>query len=610
MYGFGVFDQFFNLLRAHMQCISFHTLNMSINFNLNLLRSKRNKQALEKTQGFFECDAKAQIAEIFKHEEYNDKETLVAPTLFGELTLEPWLTTQCATLGGKYLFPKLVARPTHDVSLLESRQQAAKQLNLAIIRPLLQKIKDLEPHVLWIFGLPPLNKEAWPFRMLFPTWPVFSTMNHVPVLLACYHIFRTYLAPWGNLLYPLTTIFGPYAYVKRALKWPLTFVAYVRMLKIAVRYMLRPAETPMATIMRYATFVAYIGMFLYGVLQSFDLAAMMRDAIRRLDQKVTAVREFVATFQELQKECHWTPNQWTAFAPASARDSVVPEIPSGMSGMYALWTNRELRDRIQSILKNVYTVDMACATKKLQTTPGWCVPTYGEHTAMLSMGHPLLPGSQVRNPFALNKNIIITGPNAAGKTTYMKSICCNQILAQTVGVVCARRAVVSLVHAIGSFIRVADTVGKDSLFEAEAKRCSEMLEEATAIAARHQKALYFLDEPMHSTPPIEGAATAMAVVRHLAAMEGIRVFVTTHYHTMIELETEDPSRFINVCMEAIPTHDPSFHFPYRLRKGSSRQCIAIDLLQAKGFPDAFIESAIRYKNKICRAEIDTHHDVS
>lgn len=286
--------------------------------------------------------------------------------------------------------------------------------------------------------------------------------------------------------------------------------------------------------------------------------------------------------------------------------------------MYALWTDSELRTTVQNMLHHVYAVDMALVATTLQRTRGWCTATYGDVTKLWAMGHPLLSPQQVRNPIHLDKNIIITGPNAAGKTTYMKAICCNQLLAQSLGVLCARHGVVQIVHAIGSFIRVADTVGKDSLFEAEAKRCADMIEEATRIQRDGQKALYFMDEPMHSTPPIEGAATAMAVVRHLATMEGVRVFVTTHYHTMIELETEDPSKFINVSMEAREACDAreacegrkEFHFPYRIRKGPSRQCIAIDLLRQKEFPEEFIESAIRYKNKICRAEIGRNHDAA
>lgn len=576
---------------------------------MNLLRSKQNKEVLEQTQSIFKPECDVLIDDLLKRIVYAQA-TSVAPTLFAELALEPWLAKQCSTLGGKRLFPQLVAHPIYDIPSLRVRQDAAKRLSSPRIPELLKRLQDLEPDVLWIYSLPSIkSKEAWPFRLLFPTWPVVSMINHIPPFLAFYHIFRSYLAPWSNLIYPLSTILGPYVYIKRTLKWPISFAAYIAMLKLALTHMLRPAATPTATLMRYITLLAYVGMFLYGVLQSFDLAAMLRDILQQLNKKLEAVREFVATFETLQKETGWDPTHWCAFLPSPAPRTPV-SVAQTMTCIHTLWNDREIRTNITYMLQHVYAVDMAYATYKLQRSRGWCIPQYDDNTALLSMGHPLLDSRQVRNPLALTKNIIITGPNAAGKTTYMKAICCNQLLAQSLGVVCARSAIVNVVHAIGSFIRVGDTVGKDSLFEAEAKRCADMIDEATRVTAAGQRALYFLDEPMHSTPPIEGAATAMAVVRHLAAMKGVRVFVTTHYHTMIDLETEDPENFINVSMEALTNEGSAFHFPYRLRKGSSRQCIAIDLLTEKGFPEPFIQSAIRYKNKICRAEVDRNHDAT
>lgn len=598
--------------------------------NMNLLRSKQNKEAREQTQALLSTSCDDYLQEVLKDARYaHHKSTAVAATLFEELALEPWLADQCATRGAKRMFPQLVANPIYDLDALQTRQEAARRLGPSRNRvgALLTRLKDLEPDVLWIFGLPPQKSKKgsrekdWPFRMLFPQWPVMSMINHLPPLLAFYHLFRSYLAPWSNLFYPLTTIFGPYIYVKRTLKWPLSLGAYLAMLRLALQHMLRPASAPMATVMRYITFLAYVGMFLYGVIQSFDLAAMLRDFVNQLQSKLDSIREFVATYQTLQQElesiCRWDPVHWCAFLPAPVSRKAVA-IPEGMTGMYALWTDSELRMTVQSMLHHVYGVDIAHATLTLQRTRGWTTATYGDTTKLWAMGHPLLASQQIRNPLSLDKNIIITGPNAAGKTTYMKAICCNQLLAQSLGVVCARRGVVQVVHAIGSFIRVADTIGKDSLFEAEAKRCADMIEEATRIQEGGQRALYFMDEPMHSTPPIEGAATAMAVVRHLASMEGVRVFVTTHYHTMIDLETEDPAKFINVSMEAREARQAcearearaKFHFPYCIRKGPSRQCIAIDLLQEKAFPDEFIQSAIRYKNKICSAEIGRNHDAT
>jgi DNA mismatch repair ATPase MutS len=219
------------------------------------------------------------------------------------------------------------------------------------------------------------------------------------------------------------------------------------------------------------------------------------------------------------------------------------------------------------------------------------------------MGHPLLSERQIRNPIDLSKNLVITGPNAAGKTTYMKAVCINLLFSQTMGIVCARKAFIQPVHAISSFVRIHDDVGKESLFEAEVKRCAQIIQQAS----RGLKAVYFLDEPMHSTPPIEGAATAMSVIKYLGKMNHVRVLATTHYHQLTKLETELPTIFKNISMEALDTKK-GFMFPYRLCSGPSFQCIALEILKERDIPDEVVRTAIEIKNKICNAVIDQRND--
>lgn len=563
---------------------------------MDIVRSKQNKEAFEQTQQVFHTDPTDSLGQVMQALEFPVTTTL-PPSLFDELSLKPWLHRLPATMGGAQLLCKIVESPIYDTELLRKRQQQAQSLP-SRVTTLLKQLKPHERDVLWILGVPPL-KDAWAIGLLFPRWPIVSLINHIPILLALYHIFRAYLAPWSNVMYPLSTIFGPYIYIRKTLKWNLSISAYLKMLKLALSHILRPAPTISATITRYVTLAAYAGMFIYGTIQSFDMASMLRGVLSQLAEKLESIQKFVATFQQLVSVCK---DGCGTFLPTPVHTPHL-NIPSGMSGIHALWTDESLRNDLKTMLHIVYAADVANTTRTLMKTAGWCVPTYeAKHTTFLSMGHPLLQ-KQVRNPLSLQKNLIITGPNAAGKTTYMKAICCNVLMSQSLGVACARQANVVPIHAIGSFMRVSDTVGKDSLFEAEAKRCADILEDAKRIQALGHRALYFLDEPMHSTPPIEGAATAMAVIKHLGNMSGIRVFVTTHYHNMIELEKDD-ANFLNISMEARPTRQ-GFIFPYRIRRGPSLQCIAIELLQSKGFPPSFIQSAIGFKNKICRAEIGT-----
>jgi len=97
-------------------------------------------------------------------------------------------------------------------------------------------------------------------------------------------------------------------------------------------------------------------------------------------------------------------------------------------------------------------------------------------------------------------------------------------------------------------------------------------------------------------------ATAYAVAEYIGKLQGITIILTTHFHKLIQLETKYVDKFINLSVEAIPKKNGGFDFPYKIKKGYSYQCIAIELLSSKEFPKSVIDSAINMKNKIC-AEI-------
>jgi DNA mismatch repair ATPase MutS len=393
------------------------------------------------------------------------------------------------------------------------------------------------------------------------------------------------------LLAPLSTIFGPYMYIRRTLQWRVPIRQYLKFIKVGIVAFLRPAVLPEHTALKYVVLAGYIGLLIYGILQAFDLAATLSRVRKQLAEKADSVRAI--------------------FGCAAGADL----LPSGLAGAYALATDPHIRALVADRLRELYAQDVAVLTGDLARQPRWCIPDYRTGGQIWDLRHPVLASDDadtkstaapvVGNPADLSRSLIVTGPNAAGKTTYTKALAANLLLAQTLGVVCARRADLAPVDAFGAFVRVSDTIGEASLYQAEVQRCADLCTQATALSAAGRRAVYILDEPMRSTPPTEGAATAAAVVGYLTRLPGIRVIMTSHFAVLTELATAMPDRVHNIHMAAEPAAKGGFTFSYRLRRGPSFQCIALELLAAGGstaatLPKEVIQSAIEIKNKICR----------
>ena len=505
--------------------------------------------------------------------------------------------------GSGHLLWKEMKHLTTDTMTLQQRQYPVLPTDIHnSLRNLAPKEKDL----LWIFTVPEMSK-AWPMNMLFPSAPILRLLNNFPYLLEAFHMYRCYLAPCMNIITPLTTIFGPWIYVRRTFNWMVSFTAYCKILLKALKAGFQVTGNLRKDLSRVVSILVYVTLMVYTTVQSFETAAMLRKIRKDLKDKLESIQTFISSAEKIVSATSASVLSAWGVDKSLILDPI--KLPKHLSGLHKILVDKSLQNRIKTLMKAVYVIDVASWTKQLVETRICAPAIYGNTTAIWNMGHILLDKRQVRNPLALAHNLIITGPNAAGKTTYVKSLFTNMILAQSLGLVCASKAIIRPVHAIGTFIRVSDTLGKASLFEAEAQRCADIIRKAKQISERGQAGIFLLDEPMHSTPPVEGMSTCKAVLEHLARFDGIRTITTTHYFQVTELGNQYPTKFMNLSMVAKPSAVtakpiPSFLFPFKIQRGPSSQCIALELLRDHQLPDEVITRAIELKNKFCMMDVN------
>ena len=133
----------------------------------------------------------------------------------------------------------------------------------------------------------------------------------------------------------------------------------------------------------------------------------------------------------------------------------------------------------------------------------------------------------VKNTIKLKKNMIVTGPNASGKTTILKSTLINIIFTQQFGCGFYDFAKLNPFNHLHCYLNIPDTSGRDSLFQAEARRCKEILD-VISISPKETHFCVF-DELYSGTNPEEAEQSATSFMKYITKFKNVSCMLTTHF---------------------------------------------------------------------------------
>jgi|GEM_PF-6583705 len=269
---------------------------------------------------------------------------------------------------------------------------------------------------------------------------------------------------------------------------------------------------------------------------------------------------------------------------------------------YALM--KEIKNDLAPALLALGEVDayLSCATlyQDYEDKPnGFCFVTYlDQDTPYLNfngMWNPFIPSKKaVANSIELGGtkplNVILTGPNAGGKSTFSKGLTLNVLLAQTVGIVPGQELVITPFEKINTYMNITDdTAGGNSLFKSEVLRAQSLLK---TIADLDKKKFSFsiMDEMFSGTSPREGEAAGYAVAKNLGANTNSIAVIATHFPKLKELE-KTTANFKNYQVRVAYAQDGSFTYPFKLEEGAADQNVAIAILQQQGFDSSILDDA-------------------
>ena len=267
---------------------------------------------------------------------------------------------------------------------------------------------------------------------------------------------------------------------------------------------------------------------------------------------------------------------------------------------YELFTT--LRDRVAADAPRLVQagavlaqVDVLGALAELAAKQGYCRPEMVEAPVLEVEGgrHPVLdvmmpPGHFVPNDLTLGPDsglvLLITGPNMAGKSTYIRQVALTAILAQMGGFVPAKSARIGVVDRLYARVGATDELGRgQSTFMVEMTETANILNNATA------QSLIILDEIGRGTSTFDGVSLAWAITEHVHDHVGARTLFATHYHELVDLEKTKPRlRNANV---AVREEAGEIVFLHRIVPGGADQSYGIHVARLAGVPSSVLGRA-------------------
>ena len=246
---------------------------------------------------------------------------------------------------------------------------------------------------------------------------------------------------------------------------------------------------------------------------------------------------------------------------------------------YELKHNEELKIQITysfgmyCYMDNIHKIQFKIKNKTLNS----CIFT--DHTSFKDAYYGMID-NPVKNSYSLKNNYIITGPNASGKTTFIKTTMLNIILSQQIGYGYYRKANISLYEQLCCYLNIPDTSNRDSLFQLEARRCKEILE-----TVHGKKTLCIFDELFSGTNPFEATASSYAFLKYITTK--CTFLLTTH--------------FVDICDKFENMNINNYHmkmidnqYTYELSDGKSDIKGGINVLKSMNYPDNIIKDATNF----------------
>lgn len=259
---------------------------------------------------------------------------------------------------------------------------------------------------------------------------------------------------------------------------------------------------------------------------------------------------------------------------------------------------REIVDEsgpLGALARGLSEFDVATALAHLATTENWCLPQVDDSRAFDISGgrHPVVEAAlqKAGAPFVANDCglsdtpiWLLTGPNMAGKSTFLRQNALIAILAQIGSYVPAASAHIGIVSQLFSRVGASDDLAKGrSTFMVE------MVETAAILNQADDRALVILDEIGRGTATYDGLSIAWATLEHLHDVNRCRALFATHYHEMSQLSAKLDG--VDNATVTVKEWEDDIVFLHEVKKGTADRSYGVQVARLAGLPQVVVDRA-------------------
>ncbi|CUO13028.1 MutS-related protein [Clostridium perfringens] len=266
------------------------------------------------------------------------------------------------------------------------------------------------------------------------------------------------------------------------------------------------------------------------------------------------------------------------------------DIVAYQNSVKILEKNKENLYKIYDIVAKLdFALSLAYYRKSLSE---YTIPEFieSEDIVLENLYHPLID-NPVKNSILIKNNILFTGSNASGKSTFIKAVALNCILAQSLNTALCSKYRCKFSNVVTSMAIKDNILSGDSYFIAEIKSLKRLLDSLNGEI----RVLAFVDEILKGTNTIERISASASILKYAESTNG-RLLVATHDMELTQiLETYENYHFSETVTEDEVTFD------YKLKKGPSNTRNALKLLKAMNFNN----EVVSLSNQVCNNFIET-----